>query len=216
MPAVGGQACDGGARLVRKARDRPGADRIEPADVRQIQPLDAARVRGEPLGQIAQIGERQAARKMQRFAAVGLAEGRRIAHSPATMKDNKWIGNNMRAMRHAMHRLAIYDMDKTITRRAAWTPFLASYARRRRWGFLSLLATLGPVGLYLGKRIDRARLKEMTQALVMGRRAKLEAVAEAAGRFGGRVAGDAVRSDARARIVADQAAGYRGVRATAS
>jgi len=115
-----------------------------------------------------------------------------------------------------MHRLAIYDMDKTITRRATWTPFLASYARRGRWGVLSLLATLGPVGLYLAKRIDRARLKEMTQALVMGRRAKLEAVAEAAERFGGRVVTDDVRSDTRARIADDQAAGYRVVLATAS
>jgi HAD superfamily hydrolase (TIGR01490 family) len=132
------------------------------------------------------------------------------------MKDNGWIGNNMRVMTHAMHRLAIYDMDKTITRRATWTPFLASYARRRAWGALPLIATLGPLGLYLAKRIDRARLKEMTQALVMGRRARLATVTDAAASFGERIATADVYADARARIAADQAAGYRIVLATAS
>ena len=53
------------------------------------------------------------------------------------MKDYGWIGNNMGCMTYAMQRLAIYDMDKTITRRATWTPFLASYARRRPWGGLN-------------------------------------------------------------------------------
>ena len=115
-----------------------------------------------------------------------------------------------------MHRLAIYDMDKTITRRATWTPFLTSYARRRPWGVVHLLATLGPGGLYLAKRIDRARLKEMTQALVMGRRADLATATAAATRFGARIAERDVRADALARIAADRAAGYRIVLATAS
>jgi HAD superfamily hydrolase (TIGR01490 family) len=115
-----------------------------------------------------------------------------------------------------MHRLAIYDMDKTITSRATWTPFLATYAQRRPWGAFVLLATLGPAGLYLAKRIDRARLKEMTQALVMGRRAKLETAIALANAFGTRVAARDVRGDARARIAADRTAGYRVVLATAS
>src|SRR3569623_3235955 len=50
----------------------------------------------------------------------------------------------------------------------------------------------------------------------MGRRAKLEAVAEAAERGGGRVGTDDVRSDTRARIADDQAAGDRVVLATAA
>ena len=115
-----------------------------------------------------------------------------------------------------MHRLAIYDMDKTITSRATWTPFLVSYARRRPWGVLPLLATLGPAGLYLAKRIDRARLKEMTQAMVMGRRADLRTVTAMAETFAERIAAQDVRGDARARIAEDKAAGYRVVLATAS
>ncbi|MBN8817026.1 MAG: HAD-IB family hydrolase [Sphingomonas sp.] len=115
-----------------------------------------------------------------------------------------------------MHRLAIYDMDKTITRRATWTPFLTHYATRRSWGAVSLLATLGPAALYLTKRIDRVRLKEMTQALVMGRRADLAPVEAAAESFGERIAVGGVYDQARARIAADRAAGYRVVLATAS
>jgi HAD superfamily hydrolase (TIGR01490 family) len=115
-----------------------------------------------------------------------------------------------------MHRLAIYDMDKTITSRATWTPFLAAYAQRRPWGVFPLLATLAPAGLYLAKRIDRARLKEMTQALVMGRRADLPTATAMAEAFGGRIAAQDVRGDARARIAEDKAAGYRVVLATAS
>lgn len=115
-----------------------------------------------------------------------------------------------------MHRLAIYDMDKTITRRATWTPFLASYAKRRPWRLFPLLATLGPSALYLTKRIDRARLKEMTQALVLGRRAKLASVQTAAAAFGAAIAARDVYDEARERIAADRAAGYRVVLATAS
>ncbi|MEO5938010.1 MAG: HAD-IB family hydrolase [Sphingomonas sp.] len=115
-----------------------------------------------------------------------------------------------------MHRLAIYDMDKTITSRATWTPFLASYAQRRPWGVFPLLATLGPAGLYLAKRIDRARLKEMTQALVMGRRADVKTTMAMAEKFAERIAAQDVRADARSRIADDKAAGYRVVLATAS
>ncbi|THD38431.1 MAG: HAD-IB family hydrolase [Sphingomonas sp.] len=115
-----------------------------------------------------------------------------------------------------MHRLAIYDMDKTITTRATWTPFLRTYMRRTPWGVFPLLATLGPAALYLAKRIDRARLKEKTQALVMGRRAKLASVEAAAERFAESVATKDVYAQARQRIAADKAAGYRIVLATAS
>lgn len=115
-----------------------------------------------------------------------------------------------------MHRLAIYDMDKTITRRATWTPFLASYAKRRPWRLFPLLATLGPSAMYLLKRIDRARLKEMTQGLVMGRRTDVGAVETAAGAFAVRIAARDVYDKARARIAADRTNGYRIVLATAS
>ncbi len=115
-----------------------------------------------------------------------------------------------------MQRLAIYDIDKTITRRATWTPFLRTYARQRRWGGVRMLATLGPVILYALKQIDRARLKELTQKLVMGRQAPLPEVERIAASFAARVATADIHADAHARIGADRADGCRVIIATAS
>jgi HAD superfamily hydrolase (TIGR01490 family) len=112
-----------------------------------------------------------------------------------------------------MPRLAIYDMDKTITRRATWTPFLTAYAGRN---VVPLLATLGPLALFAAKRIDRARLKEMTQALVMGSAAPMDGVQAAADRFAERIVQSEIYDKALAQIVADRTAGYRIVLATAS
>jgi HAD superfamily hydrolase (TIGR01490 family) len=132
------------------------------------------------------------------------------------MKDYGWIGNNMDAMTLTMQRLAIYDMDKTITRRATWTPFLDSYARCRPWDAIGLSATPWPVLLYALKLIDRARLKEMSQRLVMGRRAPLAEVERIAALFATRIVAEGVYADALTRIAADRAEGYRVVIATAS
>lgn len=114
-----------------------------------------------------------------------------------------------------MERLAIYDMDKTITRRPTWTPFLRAWARAHPARLAGLAATAGPVALYLAKAIDRARLKEMTQRLVMGSAPAAEVGRVAAG-FAAAVAGSHVFKGAVGRIAADRAAGYRVVLATAS
>jgi HAD superfamily hydrolase (TIGR01490 family) len=151
------------------------------------------------------------------------------------MGDYGWIGNNMwresffsstrrrrfsfaaiEAKAATMQRLAIYDMDKTITRSPTWTPFLRAWAVRRPWRMAGLAATAAPVALYLGKRIDRGRLKEMTQQLVIGRHAGTGDVERLAARFAARIVSGKVWDDARARIAADKAAGYRVVLATAS
>jgi HAD superfamily hydrolase (TIGR01490 family) len=115
-----------------------------------------------------------------------------------------------------MHRLAIYDMDKTITSRPTWTPFLRAWARAHPARWAGLAATAGPVALYLARRIDRARLKEMTQALVMGRSSDRVAASRVANAFAATITGAHVFDDARARIAADRADGYRIVLATAS
>jgi len=115
-----------------------------------------------------------------------------------------------------MNRLAIYDMDKTITRRATWTPFLDIYARSRPWDGLGLSAAPAPVVLYALRLIDRARLKELTQRFVMGRRAQIETVEQIAERFAAQVVATGIYAGARDRIAADRDAGYRIVIATAS
>ena len=69
-----------------------------------------------------------------------------------------------------MTELAIYDMDRTITRTGTFTPFLIHAALGcAPWRLLllpvALLAMLG----YARKLMTRARLKEINQSLLLGR-----------------------------------------------
>ena len=116
-----------------------------------------------------------------------------------------------------MVRIAIYDMDKTITRTPTWTRFLIAGARRRAPWRLALLPLAGLAALGHPLRlVDRARLKGMTQRLMLGRRLTAAEVAELIDAFAEAIDRDAVMAEARARIAADRAAGYRLVLATAS
>lgn len=121
------------------------------------------------------------------------------------------------ALKVPMRSVAIYDMDKTITRKATWTPFLIHAAMARAPWRLILLPAAGLASLlYLVKAIDRARLKEVTHRLMLGRTippADLEAVAQA---FADSVAASNLFADARERVEADRAAGWEPVLATAS
>lgn len=116
-----------------------------------------------------------------------------------------------------MRQLAIYDMDKTITRKATWTPFLIHAAMTRAPWRLVLLPLAGLASLaYLAKGMSRARLKEVTHRLMLGRTippGDLDAVAEA---FADGVASTNMFADARARVESDRAAGWEPVLATAS
>lgn len=110
-----------------------------------------------------------------------------------------------------MIRLAIYDMDKTITVAPTWTAFAFGAAPKWRLVLLPLagLATAA----YGAKLIDRARLKAVTQRLLLGHTLSEKRAAAKAARFAGRVK---LFSCAEAQIAADRDAGYRLVMATAS
>lgn len=114
-------------------------------------------------------------------------------------------------------RLAIYDMDKTLTRRATWTPFLIHAARARAPWRLALLPVAGLASLaYLAKAIDRARLKAITHRLMIGRAIPPADLARVAETFADDVAQTNLFADARVRVEADRAAGWEPVLATAS
>jgi HAD superfamily hydrolase (TIGR01490 family) len=116
-----------------------------------------------------------------------------------------------------MNRLAIYDMDKTITRAPTWTPFLIHAARKRAPWRLALLPAAGVAGLgYALKLVSRARLKEMTHRMMLGRALTPEAMRALAEGYAADVVATGVLDGARARIAADRAEGYRVVMATAS
>ena len=113
--------------------------------------------------------------------------------------------------------LAIYDMDRTVTRRATYTPFLIHAATRLApWRLALLPFVLAATLAYALKLIDRGRLKEMSYALLIGRGVapgRLEPVVES---FAARQLETNIMPGARAAIAADREAGRRLVMATAS
>jgi len=112
--------------------------------------------------------------------------------------------------------LAIYDMDRTVTRGPTFGPFLwHAMWRLAPWRVLlapiSLLATLG----YALKLFDRGRLKEINYRLLVGPAApeRLEPVVQS---FADKQCRTNILEGARTRIAEDKAAGRRLVLATAS
>lgn len=116
-----------------------------------------------------------------------------------------------------MRQFAIYDMDKTITRKATWTPFLIHAAMARAKWRLALWPLAGLASAaYLAKAISRARLKEVTHRLMLGRAIPPDELAVVAEAFADSVASENMFDDAKARVEADRAAGWEPVLATAS
>jgi len=112
--------------------------------------------------------------------------------------------------------LAIYDMDKTVTRKATFTPFLLHAARRLTPGRPLLLPAVAATGLAFAlKLVDRARLKELNYRLLIGSVApeRLEPVIHS---FADAQLAANILPGARAQIARDKAAGRRLVLATAS
>ena len=116
-----------------------------------------------------------------------------------------------------MIRLAIYDMDRTITRLPTFTSFLLHAARKRHPWRLLLLPLVGlTVLLYAVRLIDRARLKVWNQTLLVGRSIHPEELGPIAESFAEKTLRNNVMTDAKARIAADLAQGYKLIMATAS
>ena len=116
-----------------------------------------------------------------------------------------------------MSDLAIYDLDRTITRRATYTPFLIHCAmRRQQWRMLLVPVVALAMLAYLIGAIDRGKLKEWCQALLIGRRIRASALRPLAESFADETVATNIRPGARAAIDRDRAQGRRLVLATAS
>lgn len=113
--------------------------------------------------------------------------------------------------------LAIYDMDRTITKRATYTPFLIHAALRLAPWRLVFLPLVGLAMLaYVAKLLDRGELKEINYRLLIGGAldpTRLEPVIQS---FADRQVATNILPGARASLEADRAAGRRIVMATAS
>lgn len=113
--------------------------------------------------------------------------------------------------------LAIYDMDKTVTRRATYNGFLLHMAfNKSPWRlFLSPLLPFG-LALYAMKIWDRTRLKEFSQTLLVGHRVSPDKFARYLESHAELVVGKNVYPQLRERVAGEKAAGYRHIMATAS
>ena len=113
--------------------------------------------------------------------------------------------------------LAIYDMDRTVTRRATYTPFLLHCALRRApWRLIFLPVVALSMLFYVLKLIDRGTLKEINHALLLGRSIDPRDLAPLVESFAESTLATNIRPGARAAIARDKAEGRRIVMATAS
>jgi len=112
---------------------------------------------------------------------------------------------------------AIYDMDRTVTRRATYTPFLLHCALRRApWRLLFLPLVLASMLAYVARLIDRGRLKEINHQLLLGAQRHPAELKPLVDSFAEATLANNVRPGARDAIARDKAEGRRVVMATAS
>ena len=113
--------------------------------------------------------------------------------------------------------VSVYDLDRTLTRRGTWLPFLLFAARRLApWRLLRLPEVLVAMAAYRLGLLDRGRLKEVMQARLLGPRvagARITPVAEA---FAEAVVRRGCRPEIVARLHADRERGRTVVIATAA
>lgn len=116
-----------------------------------------------------------------------------------------------------MSDLAVYDMDKTITKRPTYVPFLLHCAvRRAPWRLLLLPFVAFSLLAYALRLIDRAKLKEINHHLLLGHKVHLSALRPLIESFADRQLVTNIRSGAREAIARDKREGRRLVLATAS
>ena len=112
---------------------------------------------------------------------------------------------------------AIYDMDRTVTRHATYTPFLLHCATRRApWRLLLIPFVILSMLAYVAKLIDRGRLKEINHRLLLGHKRHPHELKPLVDSFAERQVATNIRPGARAAIARDKAEGRRVVMATAS
>ncbi len=113
--------------------------------------------------------------------------------------------------------LAIYDMDRTVTRRATYTPFLLHCAMRRApWRLLLIPFVIASMAAYVLKLIDRGRLKEINHRLLLGHNRHPSDLKPLVESFADKMLSSNIRPGAREAIAGDKAEGRRVVMATAS
>jgi HAD superfamily phosphoserine phosphatase-like hydrolase len=113
--------------------------------------------------------------------------------------------------------LAIYDMDRTLTRRATYTPFLLHASLRLApWRLILVPLVAATMISYLLGLVKRGRLKEINYRLLVGGGIAPERLAPVVESFAAGQVRSNILPGALASVAADRAAGRRLVMATAS
>ncbi len=137
------------------------------------------------------------------------------AVSLAAGYDAIMIGNAR--CRERTHLLSIFDLDRTLTRRGTYSPFLLHCALRNApWRLLFVPLVLMAMIGYKLKRIDRARLKTVMHRLMIGKsiaRSRITALAQS---FAARCVESGCYQEAFALIARERAEGRAVVMATAA
>jgi HAD superfamily hydrolase (TIGR01490 family) len=116
-----------------------------------------------------------------------------------------------------MSELAVYDMDRTVTKRPTYVPFLLHCAvRRAPWRLLLLPLVAVSLIAYALRLIDRAKLKEINHRLLLGYRVHIAELRPLVDSFADQQVASNIRPGAREAIARDRAEGRRLVLATAS
>lgn len=116
-----------------------------------------------------------------------------------------------------MRDMVIYDMDKTITRKATYSAFLLHVARNHAPWRLLFAPLSGLFGLaYLFGGLSRSRLKEWNQRLFIGSRIPLDRLKPHIDSYADTVLADNIQPGALRQIAADREAGCLLMLATAS
>jgi len=116
-----------------------------------------------------------------------------------------------------MTELAIYDMDRTITRTGTFTPFMLHAARRLApWRLIFAPAAALVALSYAAGLIERKSVKEINQRMMIGHRVSPARFRAAADSFADHIMRFNVHKGALDTIAADRAAGRRLILATAS
>ena len=116
-----------------------------------------------------------------------------------------------------MSDLAIYDMDRTVTKGPTYTPFLMHCAiRRAPWRLLFLPLVLLSMLAYLARVIDRGELKEINHRLLLGGKIHPRDLKPLVDSFADKQVASNIRPGARRAIARDKKQKRRLVLATAS
>jgi HAD superfamily hydrolase (TIGR01490 family) len=114
-------------------------------------------------------------------------------------------------------RIAIYDMDKTVTRRATYNGFLLHMAwNRAPWRLLLAPLLLLALLLYATRILSRTQLKQFSQQVFIGRRVRRAEFADYLESHAELVLGRNIYDHAFQRLAKEKQAGFTHVLATAS